>query len=421
MRSKALVLVMALVAGSALAVRATRASGAREISGPYVHANLAVFLIHGADAAPGRTFLTLEEALAAKKAIVRETGSVNELAIENVSQEDDVYIQAGDIVRGGRQDRTIPWDTVVERGARLPLASFCVEHGRWQRRGEEAADHFESSHEALATKGLKLAAKMQSDQGAVWRNVEEAQQALSAKVGESVNVNASATSFLLSLENEKVRGSADAYVRELAAIVDARPDVIGYAFAIDGKVNSADIYASRALFRKLWPKLLRASAIEAVASAGAAPGAAPAKGEIVAFLADAESGKPAAARPAAQPRLQVFNGARAQVLHGRVMDDVAARRAAELRAAGDLAQAQAIEGYFATTAEQEAPRLYSESVETANGAITFSIDVAGSMSAQTAPPARVEDVTKETERNIFFETRDRALGGKWIHRSYMAK
>jgi hypothetical protein len=41
--------------------------------------------------------------------------------------------------------------------------------------------------------------------------------------------------------------------------------VIGYAFAINGKVNSADLYGSKALFRKLWPKLLKANAIEAVA------------------------------------------------------------------------------------------------------------------------------------------------------------
>jgi hypothetical protein len=54
----------------------------------------------------------------------------------------------------------------------------------------------------------------------------------------------------------------------LAPIIDgadARGDVIGYAFAINGKVNSADLYGSKPLFRKLWPKLLKASAVEAVA------------------------------------------------------------------------------------------------------------------------------------------------------------
>ena len=41
--------------------------------------------------------------------------------------------------------------------------------------------------------------------------------------------------------------------------------MIGYVFAINGKVNSADIYGSNVLFKKLWPKLLKANAIEAIA------------------------------------------------------------------------------------------------------------------------------------------------------------
>jgi hypothetical protein len=41
--------------------------------------------------------------------------------------------------------------------------------------------------------------------------------------------------------------------------------VIGYAVAINGKVEEADVYGSNALFRKLWPKLLNGSATEALA------------------------------------------------------------------------------------------------------------------------------------------------------------
>ncbi len=60
--------------------------------------------------------------------------------------------------------------------------------------------------------------------------------------------------------------TVEKYLRELSAITDgAGGNVIGYAFAINGKVNSADIYASSDLFRKLWLKLLKASAVEALA------------------------------------------------------------------------------------------------------------------------------------------------------------
>ena len=41
--------------------------------------------------------------------------------------------------------------------------------------------------------------------------------------------------------------------------------MIGFLFAINGEINSADTYGSKALFLKLWPKLIKAAAIEAVA------------------------------------------------------------------------------------------------------------------------------------------------------------
>src|SRR6185437_3570598 len=67
------------------------------------------------------------------------------------------------------------------------------------------------------------------------------------------------------VDNAKVKETTEAYVKQLSGIVQDKSDVIGYVFAINGHVNSADIYASRALFVKLWPKLLNASAVEAVA------------------------------------------------------------------------------------------------------------------------------------------------------------
>src|SRR6185503_8187402 len=81
------------------------ASSNYTFSGPYTHGNLTVFLVHGKDLT-NKNFLTLQEALAQKKVRVYETKDVNELAIRNLSNQ-DIYVQAGDIVRGGDQDRMI--------------------------------------------------------------------------------------------------------------------------------------------------------------------------------------------------------------------------------------------------------------------------------------------------------------------------
>ena len=75
------------------------------------------------------------------------------------------------------------------------------------------------------------------------------------------------------------------------AHIDGKTDVIGYVFAINGKINSADVYASSSLFKKLWPKLLNASAIEATAELQRGEKfAAPKADAIKGFLDDSSKG-----------------------------------------------------------------------------------------------------------------------------------
>jgi len=265
--------------------------GEYRLEGPFTHGNLSVFLIHGQDKIKGATFITLQEALVQRKVIVRETREVNELSIENVSSE-EVYVQSGDIVKGGQQDRMMAVDLILPpRSGKIPISAFCVENGRWSQRGSEAAAVFNSSSNSVASREVKLAAKMKESQGEVWKEVSVAQDKLSANTGANVRADASPTSFQLALENKGVQANADSYVKNLGGLLDTRNDVIGYVFAINGKINSADVYASSALFKKLWPKLLKASAIEAVAeSRGGEKFDAPKPAEVQGFLDDGSKG-----------------------------------------------------------------------------------------------------------------------------------
>ena len=260
------------------------------VSGPYTHENLSVFLIHGASRAGGK-LLTLQEAMEQKKVMVYETARVNELAIENLS-DDEVFIQSGDIVKGGQQDRALGDDFILpSRSGKLSIGAFCVEHGRWSRRGGESAAGFGSSNDRVATKSLKMAVAREKDQGRVWDQVGRAQAMLSAEVAAPVAAPASPSSFQLSLENKQLRDKTGRYLEPLLRLASSKPDVIGYAFAINGKVNSADVYASHELFLKLWPKLLKASAVEAVASLGKArSGQAADAASVEALLANAARG-----------------------------------------------------------------------------------------------------------------------------------
>src|SRR5262249_6605952 len=95
----------------------------------------------------------------------------------------------------------------------------------------------------------------------------------------------------------------------------------GYAFAINGKVYAADVYASAALFRKLWPRLVRANAIEAVADlqkdkkfepVGAAA--------VVALLGDAAKGKEAKREVSDRIRLTTYESQRTMLFETRDRD-----------------------------------------------------------------------------------------------------
>jgi hypothetical protein len=262
------------------------------ITGPYTHQNLSVFLLHGRDHLPGKHFLTLGEALAQKKAIVYETSQVNELVVENLSNE-EIYLQSGDIVKGGKQDRTLGYDLILRpHSGKIKVTSFCVEHGRWRARGNETPAEFDSSEQRLASKELKLAAVHKNDQSEVWRNVTVVQDKLTSNLNVTVNSAQSPSSLQLSLENQKVKSTVDDYVKRLLPIVDKKQDVIGFAFAINGVVNSADVYASHELFLKMWPKLLKASAVEAIVELSADGDFKPATPAMVsASMKDAEKGK----------------------------------------------------------------------------------------------------------------------------------
>ena len=105
------------------------------VSEPYSYKNLTIFLLHGKDEASGRNILTLQEALERGIFVVYETSDVNELAVENLSKEFDVFIQSGDIVKGKAGHRIFGVSIMVlARSGKMNIQAYCVESGRWTRK-----------------------------------------------------------------------------------------------------------------------------------------------------------------------------------------------------------------------------------------------------------------------------------------------
>ena len=275
-----------------------------ELTGPYVYQNLAIFAVHDHNTANHQEILTLEEGLSQKLVAIEEVGQVNRLVASNKGKT-SVYLQSGDIVKGGQQDRVLQHDTLLPPGShKVPLSVFCVESGRWHGRGSEPVRHFASSGSSIITKRGKMAVKVAGDQGAVWDSVAAAQADIGGKVGRSVRAPESATSLQLSLEDKKVTGTVDEYVRNLEKEIPKDKDVVGYAVAVNGNVEAVDVFASPNLFGKMKGKLLKASATEALAAKTDKPSPSPTADAVRALMSDAESG---AARTAKQTlRTQVM-------------------------------------------------------------------------------------------------------------------
>jgi hypothetical protein len=236
------------------------------ISGPYAHENLTVFLFHGPDQVDGSHYLPLRAAMEEKHVIVYETGNVGELEAENLSDIFDVFIQAGDVLKGGRQDRTIAIDFIVPaKSGRIPIPAFCVESGRWQKRKAEPGKFFSCSSHALHAKPVRLAAKLKRSQSAVWEGVAACQEDIGASLGKSVHAEDSPTSYQLSMEQPELQRRKSEFKERLSGAGDGS-DILGYAFYVNGQRNSADIYSSKSLFDKLWGKLLDVAILEAIST-----------------------------------------------------------------------------------------------------------------------------------------------------------
>ena len=248
------------------------------ITGPYVHENLAVYLIHS-DHQDDRDFITLDEGLRDGTVTVTEKDQeqVSELLLENKSSK-PLFVQEGDRVKGGKQDRIVGLSFVVpsQSGPRR-VPSFCIERGRWD--GDKARLAFGNTQSsALAEKSVRAAAKADKDQGGVWESVGRVKRKAQLELG-AENSN---TSLNETLDSEKAKKAVEPYVKALEQILAGKSDVVGVAFALNGRIEEVNVYPGFKLLAKLYPRLLGSYALAAALEKK--EGAAPPVSEVAAFM-----------------------------------------------------------------------------------------------------------------------------------------
>lgn len=320
MKYKVAFLLFAMAAGSS-----GQTPDKSKLSGPYQHENLTVFLVHRSDVAstnrPGQIkYLTLRSAIQQDKVKVYETGQVNGVAIENTSL-DTVFIQRGEIVKGGRQDRMISKDFILPaKSGRVPIDVYCVEQNRWRPRGNESASTFSESTELAA---VRFDLMSMWGQTSVWDLVSKIQGGLSSRVrNERVSGLAAAvappvspSSLALTQASPPVEQATAAYRTSLSGIIRDKPGVVGYVFAVNGELRSADVYSSPSLFAEMWPKLLKSSIIDSVR---VAPQHKPVSvSQATAFLHSADAGKETVTGVDRRTRLAVREAEKSVLLESR--------------------------------------------------------------------------------------------------------
>ena len=236
--------------------------------------DLVVFPVRTTVRVVGGGYLTLEEALAKGVLIITEAGegNVNQLLVTNTSDH-PIYIMAGTVIIGGKQDRTIQDDVIIlPHTKKMPLPVYCVEHGRWH--GETTAF---GAAPGVANLQVRKASQVDRSQQGVWDNVAKSNEALGTKTETGT--------YRAILGSGSVQKRVSEYVSALRPKLLGGDDVVGCVVAVRGKLVAADVFADPALFRHLWPKLLESYATEAMSSGPATTAVrVPSQREAQAFL-----------------------------------------------------------------------------------------------------------------------------------------
>jgi hypothetical protein len=199
-------------------------------------------------------FTSMDEASRNGDLEVTETGTVNELLFENNSRK-PILLLAGEVVRGGRQDRMVGTDMILPPGKTRKINVFCVEHGRWTDMGDKG--EFKSPS-VMADKALRQKAEAgggrAGNQGAVWDEVEKSIDEFKAA--------APTQNYREIMKTEKFKDGEGIIDRFHDAFANDHAEgmaegVAGFALAYNGEVQSIEYFASPAIFSKYKDKLIR--------------------------------------------------------------------------------------------------------------------------------------------------------------------
>jgi len=222
-----------------------------QLSEPVTSRGLAVYslqLIDGPELAG--PWQTLDEAEGRGEIDIREKGAghVPHVIVENLSRRCNIFILAGELVSGGKQDRAFKEDVALRPGQQATVPVYCVEKGRWRHDGKFSAGG------GLAPQSIREALAKSAPQSEIWDRVRSANASLGSR-----NATDSLAKALASPELIRRR-------KELRDdLLGGHPaGTTGYIFVYRGAAVGAELFGDQELARRLLPKLIDAYAVDCV-------------------------------------------------------------------------------------------------------------------------------------------------------------
>jgi len=219
---------------------------------PTVHRHLSVFPVFKKAAAELGDYMTLDEAQKAGLVVITERGggSVPIVIIKNRGNR-PIFIMAGEVIIGGKQDRMVSYDVLIPPCEEIEVSVRCVEHGRW--RGESPV--FKSGG-ALGSGGIRAALQFKAQQD-VWNEVSKA-----CEEHDATSESGTYRAILRSGDvDDKSRPFMSALSRGLVG-----EDMVGVIMALNGEVVCVDIFVNPKFFARLKEKILKAYVLDAIST-----------------------------------------------------------------------------------------------------------------------------------------------------------
>jgi len=193
-----------------------------------------------------------------------DSGAVNNLTVQNKST-DTVYLMAGDVVKGGNQDRVLAQDMVLPPRTLANIEVFCVEHGRWHYEGDENETEEEKKNRKVyaftgyynvISNDIRKTVKYDRDQSSVW-----------AAVGDLTTSNnaTSSTDTYTALENSvDYTIQRNKYLSYFEDKMENTENVIGMVVVSGNEILGTDIFNHPNLFKKQYKVLLHSYVTDAI-------------------------------------------------------------------------------------------------------------------------------------------------------------